>query len=56
MPDGSGLFAAYETGKAYRWDIRASSLIRRACQVAGRRLTRAEWEEFLPGREFAPAC
>jgi WD40 repeat protein/DNA-binding SARP family transcriptional activator len=56
MPDGSGLIAAYETGQAYRWDIRASSLIRQACEVAGRRLTRAEWEEFLPGREFAPAC
>jgi hypothetical protein len=24
--------------------------------VAGRRLTRAKWAEFLPGRAYAPAC
>jgi hypothetical protein len=38
------------------WDIRSSSLVRQACRVAGRRLTRAEWAEFLPGRAYAPAC
>ena len=27
-----------------------------ACAVAGRRLTRAEWAEFLPGRDYDPAC
>ena len=32
------------------------SLARQACEVAGRRLTRAEWEEFLPGRDYDPAC
>jgi WD40 repeat protein len=56
MSHGSGLIAAYQTGQAYRWDTRVSSLVRQACQVAGRRLTRAEWEEFLPGRDYAPAC
>ena len=54
--DGNGLIAAYESGEAYRWDIRPESLVRHACAVAGRRLTRAEWEEFLPGRAYAPAC
>jgi WD40 repeat protein len=53
---GTGLIAAYDTGLAYRWDLRPESLARHACQVAGRRLTRAEWEEFLPGREYDPAC
>ena len=55
-PDGSGLIAWYDTGQAFRWDIRAASLIRHACDVAGRRLSRAEWDEFLPAREFEPAC
>jgi hypothetical protein len=32
------------------------SLIRHACGVAGRRLTRTEWTEFLPGRGYDPAC
>jgi len=55
-PDGTGLIAAYDTGRAYRWDIRPASLARHACRVAGRRLTRAEWDEFLPGRDYEPAC
>ena len=54
--DGTGLIAAYATGDAYRWDIRPESLARHACEVAGRRLTRDEWQEFLPGRDYAPAC
>jgi WD40 repeat protein/DNA-binding SARP family transcriptional activator len=55
-PDGTHLIAAQQNGRAYRWDIRPTSLVRQACQVAGRRLTRAEWEEFLPGRAYEPAC
>ena len=55
-PDGAALIASYDTGRAYRWDIRPESLVRHACQVAGRRLTRAEWTEFLPARDYDPAC
>ena len=54
--DGSRLIASHEGGQTYVWDIRPSSLIRHACRVAGRQLTRAEWEAFLPGYEYAPAC
>jgi hypothetical protein len=43
-------------GRAYLSDIRPASLARHACEVAGRRLTRAEWDEFLPGRAYDPAC
>jgi WD40 repeat protein len=55
-PDGTYLIAAQANGRAYRWDLRPQSLVRHACEVAGRRLTRAEWEEFLPGRAYQPAC
>ena len=55
-PDDTHLIAAYQNGRAYRWDIRPASLGRQACRVAGRRLTRAEWDEFLPGRPYHPAC
>jgi WD40 repeat protein len=54
-PDGGHLVAAYDTGRAYLWDIRPASLAEHACQVAGRRLTRTEWAEFLPGRAYHPA-
>ena len=55
-PDGTHLLAAYDTGDAYLWDIRPESLVRQACRIAGRRLTRAEWNEFLPRRDYDAAC
>ena len=50
------MIASYATGRAIMWDIRRESLTRHACEVAGRRLTRAEWAEHLPGRAYDPAC
>ena len=55
-PDGSYLFAITNAGRAYRWDVRPSSWARDACAVAGRTLTRTEWQAALPGRHYAPAC
>ena len=55
-PDGAHLFGITVAGRAFRWDIRPSAWRRHACAVAGRRLTRAEWEDVLPGRPYAPAC
>ena len=54
--DGNALIASYETGRAITWDLRSESLTRHACEVAGRRLTRDEWQEFVPGRDYDPAC
>ena len=54
--DGSYLFGITDTGLAYRWDVRPSSWARQACTIAGRGLTRAEWQDVLPGRDYAPAC
>ena len=55
-PDGAYLFAITDAGRAYRWDVRPSSWARHACAVAGRTLTRSEWNDALPGRDYAPAC
>jgi WD40 repeat protein len=55
-PDGDYLLAITSTGQAYRWDVRPSAWARHACAVAGRTLTRAEWNDALPGRPYAPAC
>ncbi len=54
--DGDYLLAVTTTGQAYRWDVRPSAWAQRACAVAGRTLTRAEWHDALPGRKYAPAC
>ena len=49
-------FAVYDNGRATLWNLDPADLQRRACAVAGRRLTRAEWAAALPGRSYAPAC
>ncbi len=54
--DGAALFVVTDAGRAYRWDVRPSAWARHACAVAGRRLSRTEWEDALSGREYAPAC
>jgi hypothetical protein len=38
------------------WDMRPRSWVRHACEAAGRALTRAEWERYLPNREYDPVC
>ena len=38
------------------WDPRLRSWLQRACALAGRPLTRAEWRRALAGRPYAPAC
>jgi hypothetical protein len=50
------LAAIYDGGRGYVWDLSPSAWERRACVVAGRPLTRAEWNEALPGRSYEPAC
>jgi WD40 repeat protein/DNA-binding SARP family transcriptional activator len=53
---GTHLAAVYESGQGYSWDVRPSSWARRACAVAGRPLTPAEWNDALPGHSYEPAC
>ena len=55
-PDGAHLLAIPISGPAYRWDVRPASWARHACDIAGRTLTRAEFSDALPGRDYAPAC
>jgi WD40 repeat protein len=50
------LFAVGRNGSGIRWDLSLERLEEHACRVAGRSLTRAEWELFLPSRPYAPAC
>jgi WD40 repeat protein/DNA-binding SARP family transcriptional activator len=53
---GTHIATVYDSGQGYAWDVRPSSWSQFACAVAGRTLTRAEWQEALPGREYAPTC
>jgi WD40 repeat protein len=53
---GTHLVTLDDTGRGNLWDIRPRAWAQRACEVAGRTLTRAEWIDALPERKFAPAC
>jgi WD40 repeat protein len=55
-PDGHDLLTTAANGQGVVWDIDAESWKQRACDLANRTLTRAEWEEFLPGQPYEPAC
>ena len=56
LPGGSQLAAAAPSGSVLVWDVNPASWRARACAVAGRTLTRAEWDEFLPGRPYQAGC
>jgi DNA-binding SARP family transcriptional activator/WD40 repeat protein len=55
-PSGDGIVTVYASGEALSYNLRPSSWERRACAVAGRSLSRAEWAQYLPGRPYRPAC
>ena len=55
-PDGRRLFKLFETGAAQRWEVSPDAWSRHACAVAGRELTRAEWEEFVPDQDYRRVC
>ncbi len=66
FPAGASFGAAADGGRAFVvgsdrgfatvWDVDPDAWEATACQLAGRTLTRAEWERHLPGRRYDPAC
>ncbi len=54
--DGRQLLEIHANGKGAVWDVDPESWKQRACTLANRTLTREEWNEFLPGRSYEPAC
>jgi WD40 repeat protein len=54
--DGRRLLTAHGNGQGAIWNIDPKWWAQRACTLANRTLTREEWEEFLPGRPYKPAC
>jgi WD40 repeat protein len=55
-PDGRRLLTTHGDGQGAIWNIDPEWWSQRACTLANRALTREEWEEFLPGRPYEPAC
>jgi serine/threonine protein kinase/WD40 repeat protein len=55
-PDGKRLLMTVQDGRGLVWDVDPESWKRRACDIANRTLTQEEWDQFLPGRPYEPAC
>jgi WD40 repeat protein len=54
--DDDSLVTASLRGAIVVWDMSAVEWADRACELAGRDLTRAEWRRHLPGEEYRRTC
>lgn len=55
-PRGNNLLIVDNHGNGFTWPTSIAAWERRACAIAGRNFTRAEWDRFLPGRDYARVC
>jgi WD40 repeat protein len=55
--DGGRTIVTFSEGTAVRaWDIVPERLLEHACTIAGRNLTRLEWDRVLPHRPYERTC
>ena len=55
-PDGGLVVHGSDAGFAVVWDLDPRHWSALACGIAGRSLTRGEWDGYLPGLAYDPAC
>jgi len=55
-PGGKELLAVDDHGNGFTWPTSLAGWERRACTVAGRNLTRAEWTRYLPRQPYTRVC
>jgi WD40 repeat protein len=55
-PDSHWLVTGSADHTARLWDLRIDELVAEACRVAGRNLTQAEWQQYLPGEAYRKTC
>jgi WD40 repeat protein len=56
FPDGKHVIATFNSGVGAIWNVDPAAWGSRACQVAHRDLTRAEWNTYLSGRPSRKVC
>jgi WD40 repeat protein/DNA-binding SARP family transcriptional activator len=55
-PGDGALLAVDGAGGAFTWPMSLSAWERRACSLADRNLTRAEWAQFVAGPRYTTVC
>ena len=55
-PGGKSLLVVDDHGNGFTWPTSLAAWERRACTIAGRNLTRAEWARYLPGHPYTQVC
>jgi hypothetical protein len=55
-PGGTELLVSAIDGRTWTIDTRLSTWTDRACEIAGRNLTKAEWRLWFPDRPYAVSC
>jgi hypothetical protein len=56
LPDSSGVLLTGLDGRTWTVPTRPEAWVARACELAARDLTPAEWQEYFPGRDYVSAC
>ena len=55
-PDGHTLATSSRGGTVYLWDVDVESWRRRACELAGRNFSQAEWAQYFPDVPYHKTC
>jgi len=55
-PDGKKLVSASADGTLMLWNLDFNVWQTEACEIVGRNLTPAEWEDYLPDAPYRRTC
>ncbi|MCG2786896.1 MAG: WD40 repeat domain-containing protein [Anaerolineae bacterium] len=55
-PNGHVLAFVGEKRNVVLWDLRVESWLTKACHMAGRNLTNAEWDQYIPDKPYRITC
>ena len=56
FPDGKHVLGVFQSGAAVVWNVDPTAWAAKACSIARRDLTRAEWAQFLGQRGYRHVC
>ena len=56
VPNGNDLVVVNDHGDGFAWPTAIGLWKQRACSVAGRNLTRAEWAHYVTGHPYRRVC